>query len=116
MTKICFYTNLLDKFLYACRLVRKARAARCQIAILVNDYEDAKKIDQMLWVFSEYDFLPHVMEGDRLACQTPIIIAENPEGDWDNNRQILVNLSSKVAKNFSLFQKKSFFILSVQAQ
>ncbi|HEX2530741.1 MAG TPA: DNA polymerase III subunit chi, partial [Burkholderiaceae bacterium] len=34
MTRIDFHSNVPDKTAYACRLVRKARAANCRIVIL----------------------------------------------------------------------------------
>jgi DNA polymerase-3 subunit chi len=105
MKKIDFHTNLPDKFLYACRLVRKARIKQNQIVILVEDYADVVKIDGMLWTFSEYDFLPHVIAKDPLAPHTPTIIDYDEEGEWEKHYQVLINLSSKMAKNFGLFER-----------
>lgn len=105
MTKIDFHTNLPDKFLYTCRLVRKARMEKSQIVILVENHTDVIKLDQMLWTFSEYDFLPHVMAKDPLASQTPIILDHDEKGEWEKHYQILINLSSRISKNFGLFER-----------
>ena len=91
MTRIDFHSNVADKIGYACRLVRKARAANCQVVLYADDRAQIKALDEALWVFSELDFLPHVMAEDALAPCTPIIIADKNSNELPHY-QILINL------------------------
>ncbi|SFH81074.1 DNA polymerase III, chi subunit [Collimonas sp. OK307] len=111
MTQIDFHTNISDKFLYTCRLVRKARMAQRQIVILSSNAEDLATLDQALWTFSEHDFLPHVRAGDPLAAQTPVILAADEETEWPHH-QILVNLSGRTPLHFARFERM-FEIISL---
>jgi len=111
MTQIDFHTNISDKFLYTCRLVRKARMAQRQIVMLSSNAEDLATLDQALWTFSEHDFLPHVRAGDPLAAQTPVILAADEETEWPHH-QILVNLSGRTPLHFARFERM-FEIISL---
>jgi DNA polymerase-3 subunit chi len=104
MTRIDFHTNISDKLSYACRLARKAYSAGGKLVLLAEDAGQAARLNEALWNLSETDFLPHVMAGDPLAGQTPIIItdsdsAELPHGD------MLVNLTRHAPANLDRFQR-----------
>ncbi|PUA17076.1 DNA polymerase III subunit chi [Glaciimonas sp. PCH181] len=104
MTHIDFHTNIPDKFLYTCRLVRKARAAKNQIVIFTSSANDLAKLDQMLWTFSEHDFLPHVKAEDPAAIQTPIILTDNNTVELPHH-QVLINLSGTTPTHFARFER-----------
>lgn len=110
MTRIDFHTNIPDKLGYACRLARKAYAAGAKLVLLTEDATEAARLNEALWSLSETDFLPHVLAGDPLAAQTPIIVtdsdtAELPHGD------MLVNLTRRAPANVDHF-KRVFEIIS----
>ncbi|WP_395826005.1 DNA polymerase III subunit chi [Collimonas sp.] len=113
MTQIDFHTNIADKFLYTCRLVRKARSAQRQIVILSNNADDQAILDRALWTFSEHDFLPHVTPEDPLAAQTPIILTADPASELPHH-QILINLSGQTPPHFARFERM-FEIISLDA-
>ena len=106
MTRIDFHSNVPDKIAYACRLVRKARAQNLRVVMMAEDAAQLQKLDEMLWTFSELDFLPHVTADSPLAAQTPIVLM-----DLDNSaaelphHQILVNLSQQPPSNFARFER-----------
>lgn len=104
MTRIDFHSNVPDKILYACRLVRKARAAGFRIVMQVQDGAQLAALDQALWTFSELDFLPHVRAGDALAPRTPVILTEEDEAELPHY-QILVNLSDVPPARFARFER-----------
>ncbi|QRX83603.1 DNA polymerase III subunit chi [Glaciimonas sp. PAMC28666] len=104
MTQIDFHTNIPDKFLYTCRLVRKARASQCQIVILTSHADDLATLDRTLWTFSEQDFLPHVAANDPLARQTPIILTSDETIDLPHH-QVLINLSGHTPSHFARFER-----------
>jgi DNA polymerase-3 subunit chi len=71
MTRVDFHSNVPDRIAYACRLIRKARANRCQVVVMAADSAQMQTLDEALWTFAEQEFLPHVAAGDVLAAQTP---------------------------------------------
>lgn len=111
MTRIDFHTNIADKLTYACRLARKAYAAKGKLVLLAEDAAQAAALDAALWNLSDTDFLPHVMAGDALAPQTPIIVTINEEAELPH-ADMLVNLTRRVPVNVDRFQRV-FEIISV---
>lgn len=114
MTRIDFHSNVPDKISYACRLVRKARAANCRIVLFTNDRRRLAALDEALWTFSELDFLPHVMAGDPLAAQTPVLLADNDTVELPHH-QILINLSDTTPSHFASFERMFEIIASDDA-
>lgn len=104
MTRIDFHSNVPDKIAYACRLVRKARAANCQVVLLNDNRGDLAALDEALWTFSDLDFVPHVMADDALAAKTPIVLTQNDTADLPHH-QILINLSSATPGHFARFER-----------
>lgn len=104
MTRVDFHSQVADKIHYSCRLIRKARAANCQILVLSQDAQQAQALDQALWSFSASDFLPHVMLDDPLASQTPIIITTALR-DALPHYELLINLSQQLPENFLQFNR-----------
>ncbi|MFC7514718.1 DNA polymerase III subunit chi [Herbaspirillum sp. GCM10030257] len=104
MTRIDFHSNVPDKLLYACRLVRKARTANCNIVLRVDDRSLLSKLDEALWTFSALDFLPHVTAGDPLAVSTPIVLTDSDEAELPHH-QVLINLSSGTPIHFARFER-----------
>ena len=104
MTRVDFHSKVPDKLLYACRLVRKARAADMRVVIFTRDRAQLDALDEALWTFSEQDFLPHVTADDALASQTPIILTDNAEAALPHH-QILINLSGETPAHFARFER-----------
>lgn len=104
MTRVDFHSKVPDKLLYACRLVRKARAADMKVVVYLQDDQQLQAFDEALWTFSELDFLPHVMAGDELAAQTPVILSSNAS-DTLPHHQVLINLSGQTPEHFARFER-----------
>ncbi len=103
MTRIDCHTNVPDKIAYTCRLVGKARGAD-QKVVVYADRAQLSALDQALWTFSEQDFLPHVMAGDELAPQTPVILTDDADAALPHH-QVLVNLASETPVHFARFER-----------
>ena len=114
MTQIDFHSNVPDKIAYACRLVRKASQARKKIVLLAQDAVQLAELDQALWTFSDTDFLPHVVAGDVLEMQTPVVLTDDESAPLPHF-DILVNLSRRLPADFSRFQRV-FEIISQDAE
>jgi len=104
MTRVDFHSKVPDKLLYACRLVRKACAADMRVVVFTQDRTQLDALDEALWTFSEQDFLPHVMAGDALAAQTPVILTDDAEAALPHH-QILINLSGETPAHFARFER-----------
>lgn len=112
MTRIDFHSNVPDKVAYACRLVRKARAAGCQVVLRAAHKGDLIKLDEALWTFSALDFLPHVQAGDQNASNTPVILTDSDDADLPHH-QILINLAANTPSHFARFERM-FEIISAE--
>jgi len=104
MTQVDFHSKVPDKLNYACRLVRKARAADMKVVVHLQDAQQQRALDEALWTFSEQDFLPHVAAGDALAAQTPVILTHDA-ADTLPHHQVLVNLASETPAHFARFDR-----------
>ncbi len=114
MTRVDFHSKVPDKVLYACRLVRKARAADMKVVVHLEDARQLNAFDEALWTFSEQDFLPHVSAGDALAAQTPIILTHDANDPLPHH-QVLINLSQRTPEHFARFERL-FEILSTDEE
>lgn len=103
MTRIDFYTNVADRIQYACRLARKARAARCRIVMLTTP-EDIDALDLALWSVADDAFLPHVRATDSLAAQTPIILSDKHTDELPHH-EVLINLTDSTPSHFARFER-----------
>jgi DNA polymerase III subunit chi len=104
MTEIAFHFNVADKFLYACRLVRKAYASGAQVAVTAEP-EVLGELDQLLWNFSATEFVPHCQTGhvtDQLASRS-VLLVESPA--VCPHHGVLVNLGMKVPLEFERFER-----------
>ena len=104
MTRIDFHSNVPDKIAYACRLVRKARAADCRIVLLASDSGQMAMLDEALWTFSELDFLPHVTAGAADSETTPVILADSDSAALPHH-EILINLTGRTPDHFARFER-----------
>ena len=111
MTRVDFHSKVPDKLLYACRLVRKARAADMRVVVFTRDREQLNALDEALWTFSDHDFLPHVTADDALASQTPVILTDDAEATLPHH-QILINVSGETPAHFARFERL-FEVISI---
>ena len=104
MTRIDFHTNIPDKLAYACRLARKAHAAKAKVVVLVDSAAQAEALDAALWTLSDTDFIPHVFADDPLAAVTPVIITVDEAAALPHH-DMLVNLTRRTPVNLAQFAR-----------
>jgi len=104
MTRIDFHTNVPDKIAYACRLVRKAWAAKHRVVLMAEDEAQLTELNAAMWAFSATDFLPHVLAGDPLAPHTPIVLTDNDEAELPHT-ELFVNLSRRAPARIAEFER-----------
>ena len=102
--KVEFHTQVPDRLLYACRLLRKAAASGAQV-LVTADEETLAQFDQLLWTFSGTDFVPHCL-AETLPHQlenTPIVLSANPPAHAQLG--ILLNLGPDLPAGFEQFAR-----------
>jgi DNA polymerase-3 subunit chi len=82
MARIDFHSNVSDKLEYAYRLTRKiwnttSEGEPVRNIVMVGEKADLQKLNELLWSFSNTDFLPHCFIDDEAAAETPIILTDD---------------------------------------
>lgn len=107
MTRVDFYIspNKAEQasMQLACRIAEKAYAKQNRVYIHVNDPEQARVLDEMLWVFRQGSFIPHCLAEDTQQSQAAVVIghATPPEMEPD----VLINLADQVPNFFTRFER-----------
>ena len=103
MTSIDFYFNAPDRLQVACRLAGKAMKQNQRLLIYAPDAETARRIDKMLWTWPAIGFVPHCLAHDRLAAETPILIASDAENAAAC--ELMLNLGTECPPHFERFER-----------
>ena len=106
MTNIEFRTHIADKIHYTCQWVLKALAnsSDCRVVIYATDRNLLNRLDDTLWTFSDSDFLPHAVLGDRHAARCPVILTSSDTDELPHS-QILLNLSPDIPAFYAQFER-----------
>jgi DNA polymerase-3 subunit chi len=97
--RIDFHFNVEHRLHYACRVVRKARAAGKTVLAWTADADRLARFDAALWTFSALDFIPHVYANAPLAGATPVLLSTTPLPA--GNSQVLLVLDDGPAPDFA---------------
>lgn len=114
MTSIDFYFNAPDRVEVACRLAAKAFAQRKRLLIYAPQHELAQRLDKLLWTQPAIGFLPHCAAHDRLAPQTPLLIAQDEASPAGYG--VLLNLSEDCPPHFERFERLLEVVAADEAQ
>lgn len=106
MTGIDFHFNTPDKVNYACRLLRKAVAARGAQVVVVGDAAVLDAIDVALWQLSPVDFIAHCSADAEqgVMARSPVVLAGRDTAQLPH-RQVLLNLGADVPIGFERFER-----------
>jgi len=103
MTRVIFYSNLINKQAALLTLVQQALAKKHLITVMTENAQQALDCEKILWEKNKASFLPNVLAQHALAYQTPVVL------DWQENQlcqdDILINLSQKQLTTFSRFRQ-----------
>lgn len=102
MTRIDFHSNVIDRWAYICRLIRKIYLHEARL-VIVGDEAELARLDNLLWSFSQIDFIPHCYANSPLALQTPILLSTQLESL--PHYQNLLNLSEQPPALFARFER-----------
>ncbi len=93
--RVDFHFNVEHRLQYACRVIRRARAADCRVLVFARDTDRLARFDTALWTFSALDFVPHAYADSPLAGHTPVLLATSIESTT-NPHPVLLNLDDEV--------------------
>ncbi len=86
----------LSRMRTVCRLADKVQRLGHKIFVLTEDSTQSKKLDDLMWTFSQSSFLPHAIFDDcePYQDQQPVLIHHQPV---DTESEVLINLQRQVA-------------------
>ena len=104
MTDIEFHVNQPDKLHYSCRLLRKAYRSGTPV-VVSGDAALLQQLDNMLWQFSELEFLPHCRDNAPAATvsASPILLVEQAHTCPASG--VLVNIGQALPNGFERFAR-----------
>jgi len=107
MTRVDFYVSPNQSaeanLQVTCRIAEKAYGKQNRVYIHTNDQEQAKHIDDMLWIFNQGSFIPHCQANDEQQAQAQIVIGYDTPPEQQSD--VLINLSHEVPSFFSRFER-----------
>lgn len=98
--RIDFHFNVEDRLQYACRVVRKARAADKSVLAYTREPARLARFDAALWIFSALDFVPHVYVDSPLSERTPVLLTLDAAAAAPK-RDVFLNLDDDVPPAFN---------------
>ena len=103
MTQISFYSlakgNDDTRLQVACRLAEKAFSLGHKIFIQVEDPQQKRRLDNLLWHFKASSFVPHGINEDG-SEPAEIGLSVGP-----SHQDVLINLSSKHCEQYEQFNR-----------
>jgi len=106
VTGIEFRFNAADKVDYACRLLRKAVAAKGAQLVVTGDAVTLGAVDAALWQLSPTDFIAHCHADaqEAVLSRSPVVLASPTAGTLPD-RPVLINLAREVPVGFERFER-----------
>jgi DNA polymerase-3 subunit chi len=102
MTSIQFYHGAGNRLQAAAEWLSRAGHEHRPVVVYVPSNDDCQKLDRLLWSAPATGFIAHCMADDRLAQETPIVLASGLENLVSD--ECLLNLSDEIPPGFSRFQ------------
>lgn len=103
MTRIDFYSNAGDRVQAACAWLAANWREKKSTVVFAPAPEVADRLDRTLWIQPATGFLPHCSADDKLAAETPVLIARRLEDVQQD--ACLLNLSDEIPAGFSRFEE-----------
>ncbi len=101
MTRIDFYQVTGDEDLFTCRLIDLVYRRGHQVYVHTIGEQQARQLDDQLWVFRPDALVPHVMQDSEHPAPIRIGFDHEP----DEHQDVLINLSGDIPHFFSRFDR-----------
>jgi DNA polymerase-3 subunit chi len=84
----------IDKLLrFSCRLAEKAWKAGHRVFVYTEDENTARRLDDLMWSYSDSSFLPHCRQGDADEADSAVLVGDRLT---DTDHDLLINLSGRM--------------------
>lgn len=103
MTQIKFFHGAHDRLQSIVVWLGRAGSEGRQVLVYVPIGERCEQLNRLLWTHPATGFAPHCRAKDKLATETPIILATDL--DTPPHDDCLLNLSNEIPPGFSRFQQ-----------
>jgi DNA polymerase-3 subunit chi len=103
MTEIRFLHGAQDRLQAVAAWLGQAGSEARKVLVYAPLDEQRNQLGRLLWTQPATGFIPHCMDGDKVAAETPIVLASR----LDNllHDECLLNLSNEIPPGFSRFQQ-----------
>lgn len=110
MTRVDFYilgtSSDEARLKIACRLAEKAMRQHQQVFLYPASTGEARRLDDVLWTFSQGSFVPHRIVSGSDSCTWPEPVLIGPEHPSAGARhEVLINLADEVPEFFSRYER-----------
>jgi DNA polymerase-3 subunit chi len=95
--------NSQQAWLFVCNLLEKYYLANRRAYLVMETREQAERFDQLLWTYRDDSFIPHCLQHQQHATQSPIIIGHEPPLP-ETPRDLVINLSQQIPHDYHEFQ------------
>ena len=104
MAEVSFYilssALLLERYLFACKLIEKAYRNGQFCYILTDSDEQSQLLDDLLWTFRAGSFIPHEIYTGQAPSTDKVILIGSIKAP-EHSQGLLFNLSSKYPEDIS---------------
>jgi len=104
MAEVSFYilssALLLERYLFACKLIEKAYRNGQFCYILTDSDEQSQLLDDLLWTFRAGSFIPHEIYTGQAPSTDKVILIGSVKAP-EHSQGLLFNLSSKYPEDIS---------------
>jgi DNA polymerase III subunit chi len=105
-TRVDFYhlrQGGIDQLLrFSCRLAEKAWKSGHRVFLYTQDESTARRLDELMWSYSDSSFLPHCRLGEPDAADSAVLIGHVLS---DAPHDMLINLSGNMPPQPGAFQR-----------
>lgn len=102
MTLITFFHGAHDRLQAIAQWLNHINGEGQRVLVYAPSAEQSQQLSRLLWMQPATGFLPHCPDDDKLAAETPVVIASSM--DHSPHDDVLVNLSDQIPPGFSRFQ------------
>ena len=106
-TRVDFY--ILEKhenrgrYTLACRITDKAYRSGNKVFLHLNNMENAKMLDDLLWTFSQSSFIPHHFCQDSCEEDSPVVIGTFPPNSDDID--VFISIADEPVADFARYPR-----------
>ena len=88
---------------FSCSIANKAWSQGNSVYIMVNDTDEAHKIDDLLWTYQDVSFLPHARIDELDDRETSVVIGW--PGTTPLEADVIINLTESVPECVTQYQR-----------